>query len=222
MRPLLQYLILTLSIFTLSVASTFASAKDYSKRGGEYLILKDIRLAVSKVNYLEKRSVEVEGHNYEASVFHIRCRVKIQTIESYDPSSNVFEDLVAEYELIVGYDGENRIHDKLLHDIHEFWTTHPRDNSVTSEQGLTYKNGSYLMYDRLTVPGLVWFDGKFLRLEFKHFLDKKKSGFGAEQNFWADKIRLYHNGKRIPFYAMVNGLQEEFIRLYDQGKFKRK
>lgn len=213
-------LVLLLLVFTAGTA--LAAHKDYSKRGGEYLILKDTRLAASKVDFVEKRSVVIEGREYQASVFRVRCRVTIQTQESYISSGSVWEDLVTEYELVVGNDTENLIHNKLISDIYEFLSTNiDKPFYPNFDATLSYRNGSYVIYDRLHIPRVVWFDGRFLQLKFLHFAEKKKSGFGAEPGFWEDKVRFMANGEKIPRTAMVNGLQHDFLRMYKQGNFRR-
>ena len=200
--------------------TSFAGFKDYSKRGGEYQILKNIRLEAAKVNFIEKRRVEVFGKAYDASVFLVRATVTIQTVEGY--VGGVFEELTTEYELSVGEDKENEIHDKLINQIYEIFTKNPKQNFFFVDLGLIYENDAYVIFDGKNYsPNVVWSEGKFVRAEFKRFLDKTKNGFGALHSFWEDKIRFYPNGKKLRLRFMGEEFGNEFLRLYKEGRFQR-
>lgn len=200
--------------------SCFAGHKDYSSLGGEFVILKNIRLDVSKISFSEKRSVMVEGLPFDASVFSVKANVTIQTKESYVGNYSTFEDLDTEYELVVGFDVNNKLHDKLIDDIYQFWIVNPLDNSVVGDKNVTFRDSSQLIFSGKGYPNLVWFDGRFVKIQFKKFLNTKKSGLGAEQSLWDDKIRFYDGKKRVKLEYLENGLQAEFLRWYKAGKFK--
>ena len=166
--------------------------------------------------------MDVEGLRLGASVFSLNTTVTIQTVESVVSQGSVWEDLDAEYELIVGDDVENKLHNKLINDIYQFWLTNPRDNSVVGEKNVTLRKGSYLIFSGHPYPDLVWFGNRFVKIEFKRFTNPKKSGLGAEQSFWESTIRFYDtNNKRVKLEYLVNGLQEEFLRWYKAGEFQR-
>jgi hypothetical protein len=200
--------------------SGLAGFKDYSKKGGEFQILKNIRLKASKVDFVEKRRVGVFGKNYDVSVFLVRATVTIQTEESY--VGGVFEKLTSEFELMVGEDKENEIHDKLINQIYALLIENPKEDFVFQDIDLTYKNGSYLIFSgKIYMPELVWSEGKFVQVKFKRFLDKTKNGFGSTQSFWADKIRFYPNGEKLRLRLSMREFKSEFLRLYKEGKFQR-
>ncbi len=217
-----RILLLLLMMNVILTITCFAGHRDYSKRGAEYSVLNGIRLKVNKISFFEKRLVSVEGFDLSASVFKVRSNVTIQTRESVVSEGSAWEDLDVEYELIVGNDNSNHLHDKLIEDIHRFWLTHPLDNSVTGDKNVTLNDGTYLIFTgRWPPPDAVWFDGRFVIVKFSRFLDKNKGGFGAEQSFWEGKIRFYDGKKRVKLEFLVNGRQAEFLRLYDSGRFKR-
>lgn len=200
---------------------TFAF-KDYSKRGGEYTILKNIRLKAGKVNFLEKRQVEILGKSYEASVFLVRSTVTVQTVES--PVGGIFEDLTTEFELIVGEDKQDEIHDKLIEQVHARLVEMSDDDFIFDQprMGVTYKNGSYLIFTgSFYLPDLVWSEGKFTQVKFIRYLNKTKGGLGSEQDFWENKIRFYPNGIKLLIKPMLRESKGEFLRLYEEGKFQR-
>lgn len=216
-----RIIILTTCLLFLSQC-LFAGHRDYSKRGGEFEILEGIRLEANKLSFLEKRNVDVEGMSLEASVFQLDTRVTIQTEESPVDVGSVWEKLEVRYELVVGVDLKNAVHDKLIDDIYQFWLANPRDNSVISDKNVSLNNEAYLIFSGRYVPKLVWFNGKFVTVKFLEFRNPRKSGLGAEQSFWEEKIRFYHNNRRSRLEFLVNGLQDEFLRWYEAGKFRRK
>lgn len=126
-----------------------------------------------------------------------------------------------EYELIVGDDKRDDLHNKLINDIYHFWLENPRDNSITFEKNVTLRWPSYLIFSGSSSPNVVWFDGRFVQLKFLRFIDQKKMGFGAEQDFWDKKIRFYAGSMRVKLEYLVNGLQDEFLRWHSAGKFQR-
>ncbi|MBV9215764.1 MAG: hypothetical protein JO053_06265 [Acidobacteria bacterium] len=206
-------------LLSLLSAAAFASDTDYSSRGGEFAILKGIRLNVGHLAFKEKRHVEAAGKPLEASVFGCRAVVTIQTRESVVSQGSEWEDLGIEYELIVSPDRKNEIHDLLIDDIYRYWT-HPEDQVPWGyERGVYWKDQSYLIYDRIAVPRLVWFDGRVVQLKFIRFLDDKKSGYGAEQGFWEKKIRFYDGKTRLKI-EYLNGIGDQFMKMYGQGFFR--
>jgi hypothetical protein len=217
----MRFLILFSILLTFSQV-TLGGFTDYSKKGGEYEILKDIRLNVDKVNFVEKRKVKVLDEDLDSSVFEVKAYTTIQTVESYSGIGSVFEDLETEYELIISKDSEYKVHDKLIEKIHKILMDDPKDNFVFSKINLTYRNGKYLIVEgEYAVPNFIWFDGRIVQIKFKRFSDKKKNGLGAEQGFWEKKIRFYVNDRKFPIEFMMNKFQNEFLQLYKDGKFKR-
>lgn len=209
---------LHLFVFLMLVGAVLARDTDYSKRGGEFTILKGIRLNVGHLAFKEKRKIEVVGKSLEAPVFTFTATVTIQTRESVVSQGSVWEDLPLEYELIVAPDTKNEVHDLLIEDIYRHWTSPETKNSWIFDRSVYWKGQSYLIFDG-SIPKLVWFDHRVIQLKFIKFLDKRKSGFGAEQSFWERKIRFYDGKTRLKLEFLVNGLQNEFVKLHDQGFF---
>ena len=217
------HILLILIVLSFAFASpVVAGHKDYSKRGGEYSILENLRLKAKKVEYVGKESVTLFGKEYPASKFEVSANITVQTSDN-GTFSGTFEDVVANYEILVGQDSSNEVHDAFLKTIYDFWSTNPTNGTVTSEYQLTLKkNGEYLMFAPPSVYEkqyyIVWIDGKFMKLSFKSF--PNRSGWGALQELWGKVSRFYVGKTKIEPEFMVNSFPEEFLKLYREGKIK--
>jgi hypothetical protein len=206
----------------LCISTVIAGHKDYSKRGGEYSILENLRIAAKRVEYTGKQNVSLFGKDYPASEFEISANITVQTSDN-GTFSGTFEDVVANYEVLVGVDSSNEVHDAFLKTIYDFWSTHEINGITTSEYNLTLKKtGEYLMF---APPSglekqfyLVWINGKFIKASFKSFKDR--DGWGALQMLWEKVLRFNVGKTKIEPEFMVNSFPEEFLKLYREGKIK--
>jgi hypothetical protein len=223
-KPYISLILFAASLVSAPPAS--ARHKDYSKRGGEYSILENLRLNARRVEYVGAERVSLFGKEYSASKFEISSTITVQTSD-IGTFSGTFEDVVANYEILVGRDESNEVHDAFLKEIYNFWSTNPTNGTVTSQYNLTLKkNGEYLMFmapsshDVNQQFYLVWIDGKFIKASFKSF--QNRSGWGALQELWEKVLRFYVGKTRIEPEFMVNSFPEEFLRMYRAGKIKLK
>lgn len=207
-----------------SAATIFGSDKDYSSRGPEYSILRGIHLDVSKIKFLEERNVALYGATPKASVFTITSNVVIQTVESVVSTGSVWEDLDVDYELIVGNDVDSHLHKYLIDDLHNCLRQDEKRSQWECETHLVAGKTSNLLVhaQRYSFPEVIWFNGRFVQLNFLAFRDKKKSGFGAEQSFWEEKIKFYDEKKRIKFDGEKYVDRSEFLRLYKSGSLEKR
>jgi len=214
---------LALAIGLLVASSVSARHKDYSKRGGEYAILENLRLSAAKVEYRGTESVSLFGKQYTASKFTVSARITVQT-SCNGTFSGTFEEVIANYEILIGLDTSNAVHDAFLKTIYDFWSSHPTNGTVTSPYNLTLKKtGDYLMF--MAPDGdkqfyLVWLGGKFIKASFASF--PTRSGWGALQELWGKVLRFYVGKTRIEPEYMVNAFPETFLRLYRDGKLRLK
>jgi hypothetical protein len=225
----MKYKIFTffVSIFCVSlvVQSEFAAGKDYSKLGGEYALLNNLRFNAKKVEYTGKEKLVLFGREYTASKFIVSARITVQTSDN-GTFSGTFENADAFYELLVGLDESNEIHDAMLKSIYDFWSTKPKDSISTSDYQFTLKkNGDYLMFappigfDRQYY--LVWVDGKFIKASFREF-GKNQGGWGALSGLWSNVLKFRIGKSKIEPEFMVDEFPEQFLQLFKQGKIKLK
>jgi len=221
------YILLFLFAVSLAPASPVSARhKDYSKRGGGYSILENLRLDAKRVAYVGTERVPLFGKEYPASKFEVSSTITVQTSDN-GTFSGTFEEVVANYEILVGRDESNEIHDAFLKEIYTFWSTNPTNGTVTSQYNLTIKKtGEYLMF--MAPSGhdvnqqfyLVWIDGKFIKASFKSF--QNREGWGALQELWGKVLRFYVGKTKIEPEFMVNSFPEEFLQMYRAGKIKLK
>jgi hypothetical protein len=214
---------MALAVGLLLASSVCARHKDYSKRGGEYAILDNLRLEATKVEYRDTQFVPLFGRQYTASKFAVSARITVQTSDN-GTFSGTFEEVTANYEILVGRDNSNTVHDAFLKTIYDFWSSHPTNGSVTSQYNLTLKKtGDYLMFmepDGDKQFYLAWIGGKFIKASFANF--QSRSGWGALQELWGKVLWFYVGKTRIEPEYMVNAFPETFLRLYREGKLQLK
>ena len=223
MKNKLHILLILIVLSLAFTSSVVAGHKDYSKRGGEYSILENLRLKAKNVEFVGKESITLFGKEYPASKFEVSANITVQT--SCNTFSGTFEEVVANYEILVGRDSSNEVHDAFLKTIYDFWSTNPTNGTVTSDYQLTLKkSGEYLMF---APPSgyekqyyVVWIDGKFMKLSFKSFQDKE--GWGAVSSLWDEVVRFNVGKTKIEPEFMVNSFPEEFLKFYREGKIKLK
>jgi hypothetical protein len=223
-KPFVLFSLITFSL--LFSSSALAKHKDHSKRGGEYSILENVRLNAKKVEYVGPTQINLLGKEYPASKFEIASNITVQT-SCNGTYSGTFEHVIANYELIVGRDESNEVHDTFLKEVYKFWSSNPTNGTVISQYNLTLKkSGEYLIFMAPSSHDVnqqyyaVWIDGKFIKASFKSFRDRE--GWGALQELWENVLRFYVGKTKIEPELMVNEFPEEFLRLYKEGKIKLK
>jgi len=160
---------------------------------------------------------------YPASKFNVSASVFVQTI-CCDRPDDAWGNVIADFEILIGRDISNEVHDAFLSKIYDFWSINPTDGRYVSQYNLTLKNNDYLMFmapsthDVNEQYHIVWIDGKYMKIIFKSFRDK--DGAGVIDSFWQKNIKFYAGKTRIEPELMVNSFPNEFLKLYKSGKIK--
>ena len=213
---------------------------DFSARGGEYSVLNNLMMSGdNKVEYVGTEPAEAYGVKYRAARFRVRTGVYLTVAGKEwcadDGSCSINEQ--AEFEVLVGLDAGDEVHDQMLKRIHDYWSANkPRKwMKADAAEHLNYKHGRYIMF--LALPGpyggarskrLVWVDGKVIKFEFKRFLHSPAAygngmdlahGGQALENFVGSGIRLRVGGVDIQARQMKGSFREEFFKLYNGGAF---
>ncbi|HRH40820.1 MAG TPA: hypothetical protein PKY82_04185 [Pyrinomonadaceae bacterium] len=205
--------------------NVLAGFEDFSKKGGEYQILENLRINAKSIEYKEKSNFTILGKEFSASKFEVEASVFVQTV-CCDRPDDAWGNVFARYEIFVGKDDSNIAHDLFLKKIYDFWSTTPTDGRYTSQYNLTLKDNDYLMFmapsshDINEQYHLVWIDGKYMKIIFKNFRDK--DGAGATDSFWEKNIRFYVGKNKITPKFMVNEIPDEFLKLYKERKIRLK
>jgi hypothetical protein len=216
---------------------------DYSVRGGEYSVLNNLMMhGVEKVEYVGAEPAEAYGVNYTAAKFLVNSEVRVTgSGEEVCSGSESHCDLVqlAQFEVLVGLDAADRVHDRMLQSVHDYWSDNKpfKWKKADALEHLNYKDGKYIMFQALPGPyglvrskRLVWVDGKVIKFEFKRFLRTASSGLyknlsgrftenEALENFVGSVIRLRVGGVSIQPRQMKGSFRAEFLKLYDGGAF---
>ena len=215
--------ITSVALFITLATTAFAGFKDFSKQGDEYRILENLRIDAKSVEFAGTSRFSILGKEYPASKFNVSASVFVQTV-CCDRPDDAWGNVIANFEILVGRDDSNEIHDAFLKNIYDFWSTNPTDGRYVSQYNLTLKNDNYLMFmapsthDSNEQYHIVWIDGKYMKIIFKSFRDK--DGAGVIDSFWQKNIKFYVGKNRIKPAFMVNSFPDEFLKLYKAGKIK--
>jgi hypothetical protein len=214
---------------------------DYSVRGGEYSVLNNLMIyGENKVEYVGTERTEAYGVKYTAAKFLVRTGVNITAYGQErcpdDGRCDVSEQ--AEFEVLVGLDAGDEVHDRMLERIHDYWSANKpiKWKKADADEHLNYKDGKYIMFRALPGPHsrarskrLVWVDGKVIKFEFKRFLPNPASYINrieqayrkdeALENFVGSRIRIRVGGVDIQARQMKGSFRKEFFKLYDGRAF---
>ncbi len=239
--------IVAMLVFASASAAQAQSAKDkgpdYSVRGGEYSVLNNLMLhGVEKVEYVGTEPAEAYGIKYTAAKFLVNSEVRVTGSGEEVCSGNESHcDLIqlTQFEVLVGLDAGDAIHDRMLRSVREFWSANKpfKLRKADAIEHLNYKDGRYIMFQALPGPyrlmrskRLVWVDGKVIKFEFRRFLRTAYEGLyknlsgrltenEALENFAGSVIRLRVGGVSIQPRQMKGSFRGEFLKLYEEGKF---
>ena len=241
--PLVVVILVLASISAARAQAAKDKGPDYSRRGGEYSILNNLMMhGVEKVEYVGTERTEAYGVKYSAAKFLVNSEVRVtgsgEEVCSGMESHCVLVQL-AQFEVLIGLDAADEVHDRMLQSVHDYWSTNKpfKLKKADAMEHLNYKDGQYIMFQALPGPyglvrskGLVWVDGKVIRFEFKRFLRtayeglyKNLSGRFTEiealENFVGTGIRLRVGGVDIQPRQMKGSFRAEFFKLYNGGTF---
>ena len=242
------YTVVALLLLACASAAQAQAAKDkgpdYSIRGGEFSALNNLMLyGVEKVEYVGTERTEAYGLKYTASKFLVNSEVRV-TGTGKEVCSGIESDCVlvqlAQFEVLVGHDAADEVHDRMLQSVHDYWSANKpfKWRKADAIEHLNYKDGQYIMFQALPGPygflqskRLVWVDGKVIKFEFKGFLRtasegiyKNLSGRSTEnealENFVGSGIRLRVGRVSIQPRQMKGSYRAEFFKLYNSGAFR--
>ena len=239
--------VVAILLLTSAAAVHAQSAKekgpDYSVRGGEYGVLNNLLLrGVEKVEHVGTERTEAYGVKYAAAKFLVNSEVRVTGSGEEVCSSNESHcDLMqlAQFEVLVGLDPEDEIHDRMLQGVHDYWSVNKpfKLRKADTSEHLNYKDGKYIMFQAPLGPyglvrskTLVWVDGKVIRFEFKRFLRTAYEGLyknlsgpftanEALENFVGSVVRFRVGGVSIQLRQMKGSFRAEFFKLYNGGSF---
>lgn len=212
-------LALIIALFLSSIC--LAEHKDYSDRGGEYELLKGIRLQAVSVEFKDKCTRHFFGDRLECSVFLVRTREVVPFLDHANPYNNVMKDLDFYYEVAVGVDVGSILHNQLIRDINGEIKVLAKKEKITGV-GMSGPVDSYLLFKgKAKMPDVVWFDGRFVDVIFKRMSERRKDRTSTTESFWKSKIRFYHGDQRIPIEPMERDAIRKFQTDHKHGKFKK-
>jgi|SRR5688572_24950141 len=198
-----------------------AQFKDYSGKGVEYSILKGIGLDVLRIESTGVKQISVEGLVLDVSTFKIVTTEPVTFEEGPTQNSNVIKDLDLHYEMLVGNDRQNLIHNKLIGLLKEISNLPPADRDF-SGVGLNGEKGSYLIYSGPpSMPNYVWFDGRVVVVKFVGITERRRDRAFTTETFWKRKIRLFTAGKRLRPSDVSKSFAAEFLKRHAAGEFDR-
>ncbi len=124
-----------LALFLVLATTAFAGFKDFSKQGEEYRSLENLRLDARIVEVAGTTRFSILGKEYPASKFNVSASVFVQTV-CCDRPDDAWGNVIANFEILVGRDDSNEVHDAFLKKIYDFWSTNPTDGRYVSQYNL--------------------------------------------------------------------------------------
>jgi hypothetical protein len=211
---------LILSLFAAS-ATTAAQIKDYSQKGPEYSVLRDIRLDVVSIVPKGVQDILVEGREMNATVFSLVTKEAVPFLEGNSPYNNVMKDLEVHYEVMVAADRDNYVHNRLIEVLADV-SKRPIKERDFSNVGLSGGRGKYLLFSGpSSMPNYVWFDGRVIIVRFIGIKERRRDRVFNTQTFWQNKIRFYAGDEKVPITSIPKSFGEGFLNRLRSGEFQR-
>jgi hypothetical protein len=219
---------------------------DYSLEGGPYAVLNNLLFSsASRVEYLGVEPMAAYGFKLDAAKFIVESEVTV-TQPGWFPTGSGCDPTVsndppktterAEFEVSVGLDQNDAVHDEMLRRIYWYWLSNKpfRWRQVNVDEHLTYKDGRYLMFlagsDRsgwARVRTLLWVDGKVVKFRFKEFKNMGKGFWARLQpspdealNDFVGRIGVRTGGVKLHTRLMGGSFRKEFLKQHANGTFK--
>ncbi len=201
--------------------NTIAQVRDYSDRGPDFRLLKDIRLSVSKLAYSGTQQVSVEGRILTAEKYKIVTKDMVPFEDGVTPYNNVIKDMDMHYELLIAEDVQNLVHNNLIAVLNEICIL-PEARRDFSQVGLVGELGRYLMFSGpVSIPNYVWFDGRIVIVRFVRLGEKRRDRPPTTESFWKEKIRFYPAGQKLLLAKPPKSFAQDFLRRQSAGEFVR-
>jgi hypothetical protein len=218
---------------------------DYSLQGGPYAVLNNLLFeSATRVEHVGDDPMVAYGFKLDGAQFVVESQVMVTDpnwfptgtgCDPTSPSEPPKNTEQAEFEVSIGFDRNDEVHDEMLRRIYWYWLSNKpsRWRPVDFDEHLTYKDGKYLMflaaYDRIRwgrVRTLVWVDGKVVRFRFKRFLNMGK-GFwartppnpGEALDDFVARTGVRSGGVKLHLRWMGASFRKEFLKQYEKGAF---
>lgn len=222
---------------------------DFSGRGGPFAVLGGLNFhRVERIEYVGGDRAAAYGVEVDAEKFLVGAWVNVPKYDvpviiadAEDNSYQRVESRLAEFEVWVGRDADDRIHDEMLKGVHGFWTANKpgwfsRSGRVEASEHLNYKAGRYLLFRVLNQPvhylapfarRVVWADGKVVWFRFKRFVPGGGSNprppfdpDAAVDDFLGAHFSVLSGRVRLHALPMKGSFRKEFFRQYEKGTFR--
>jgi hypothetical protein len=197
---------------------------DFSKKGQEYKSLENLRFAAEDVTYSGTSILEAFGKTYPASKYTLRVNINVQTLCVIGSvNRETYEQVPAEFEILIADDSERTIHDAALKSLYDTWS---RNQLFSGEYffSLSTRKGSrdYVVAwlpDAADAKGFyfLWVNGRAAKITFRGF--KEQKGWGAIDAFNADILRVIVEKTEIKSYQYPLRVQKRVLKLYKEGFF---
>jgi hypothetical protein len=220
---------------------------DFSKQGGPFSVLGNLNFHhIQRIEYVGEDAAAAYGVKLDAEKFIVEAWVNVPRYELYytydapDSTSPQVESKLAEIEVWVGHDADDRIHDELLNGVHGFWTVNKpgglgKLRPVQTQEHLTYKDGKYLLFRILDRPvhhlapfarRVVWADGKVVWFRFKRFVSGGRATpqvphnpDAAVDDFVESHFSVRSGDVKLYVKTMRGSFRNEFFKQYAKGTF---
>jgi hypothetical protein len=247
-RSCFLFLLLLVPVSAARAQPATVKGPDFSKQGGPFSVLSGLNFHhIQRIEYVGADKAAAYGVTLEAEKFIVEAWVNVPKYELYVtyPSDETYkadtESKLAEVEVWVGRDSDDRIHDEMLKGVHLFWTvTQPgwlsRMRPVQTAEHLTYKDGRYLLFRVLNRPvhhlvpfarRVVWADGKVVWFRFKRFVTGQRSTpevpfnpDAAVDDFVGSHFSVLSGSVKLYVREMKGSFRKEFFKQYEKGTFK--
>jgi hypothetical protein len=185
-------------------------------------------LAAPDVAYAGIEETDVFGKMYRASKYSLAPLVEVQTLCAIGAvNTEVYERVAANFEIHIVEDEDRGIQDEMARKIYDIWNrkeiysgeyyywfnTKDAEYALTALQRLENVNGLNGLY-------FIWVNERLIKITFKGFVNKERSGWGVVDGFTSDNLRIWLAGAEFKAYKFPLKVEKKFLELYKKGFFK--
>lgn len=206
-------------------AQSKAAFRDFSDKGENFRLLKDLKMHADEVTNDGTETFELFGVQCFATKYTVSANLRVQTMSALGAGEvSSYKVVPATFEILISDDSTKIVHDRLVKEVYSNWSKN-EIFSGTYYFDFQINEGDYLI---TLVPDLVnskgyyfvWFKGKIVKIAFNGFSNKQLGGWGVMDSFNEENARILLSGKELIAFRQPFGTRKEFLKLYSNDFFQ--
>lgn len=200
--------------------------RDFSAKGDDYKVLKDLKFKTDDVSFLGFEDTEFFHKPYKAAKYSLNTSVLVQVLSALRSDGgeiSTYKSELASFDIYVTQDDTQAAHDAIVREMYELWS---RKEMYSGQWFYDFSlNGKdYFLVctpDSVEVKGfyLIWSKGRLIKVSFKKFQNSQDAGWGVMSSFTERSFRIRLNDKEYPAYSYPLRAKKEFLKMFQAGFF---